>query len=180
MAAPSVPGGAFAPITVNLTLKNSGIKSPVLIDVVSGEISALRWAEGSVDTLDALPVRDSILAIADANYFDWPVLPEAPRGLSAQASGANVTLRWQLHEGNPSKVAVERRMGNTGSREWERIATQPPRTEFTDTGVPRGSVVCYRVRAINNAGESAYSNIARVNPSNGQPERSTRRRHSLI
>jgi hypothetical protein len=164
MAAHSVPGGAFAPITVNLTLKNSGIKSPVLIDVVSGEISALRWAEGSVDTLDALPVRDSILAIADANYFDWPVLPEAPSGLSAQASGANVTLRWQLHEGNPSKVAVERRMGNTGSREWERIATQPPRTEFTDTGVPRGSVVCYRVRAINNAGESAYSNIARVNP----------------
>src|SRR3984885_9525365 len=140
MAAHSVPGGAFAPITVNLTLKNSGIKSPVLIDVVAGEISALRWAEGSVDTLDALPVRDSILAIADANYFDWPVLPEGPSGLSAQASGANVNLRWQLHEGNPSKVAVERRMGNTGSREWESIATQPPRTEFTDTGVPRGSV----------------------------------------
>jgi hypothetical protein len=162
MAAHSVPGGAFAPLTVNLTLKNSGITSPVLIDVVSGEISGLRWKQGSAGTLEALPVRDSILAIADANYFDWPVLPEAPSGLSARASGAGVTLGWQLHDGNPAKIAVERRTGNTSS--WERIATQPARAEFTDTGAPRGSIVCYRVRAINNAGESAYSNIVRVNP----------------
>jgi len=162
MAAHSVPGGAFAPLTVNLTLKNAGITSPVLIDVVSGEISGLRWKQGSADTLEALPVRDSILAIADANYFDWPVLPEAPSGLSARASGGGVTLGWQLHDGNPAKISVERRTGNSSS--WERIATQSARVEFTDTGAPRGSIVSYRVRAINNAGESAYSNIVRVNP----------------
>jgi len=162
MAAHSVPGGAFAPVTVNLTLKNAGITSPVLIDVVSGEISGLRWKQGSADTLEALPVRDSILAIADANYFDWPVLPEAPSGLSARASGGGVTLGWQLHDGNPAKISVERRTGNSSS--WERIATQSARVEFTDTGAPRGSIVSYRVRAINNAGESAYSNIVRVNP----------------
>ena len=160
MAAHSVPGGAFAPLAVELTLKNSGIKSPILIDVVSGEISALHWKPGSADTLEALPLRDSIFAIADASYFDWPVIPEAPSGLSAQASGAGVALRWQLHDGNPSKVAVERRTGNTGP--WQRISTQPARTAFTDTEAPRGPVVCYRVRATNNAGESAYSNIARV------------------
>ena len=162
MAAHSVPGGAFAPVTVNLTLKNAGITSPVLIDVVSGEISGLRWKQGSADTLEALPVRDSILAIADANYFDWPVLPETPSGLSARASGGGVTLGWQLHDGNPAKISVERRTGNSSS--WERIATQSARVEFTDTGAPRGSIVSYRVRAINNAGESAYSNIVRVNP----------------
>jgi hypothetical protein len=159
IAAHSIPGGAFTPITVDLTLRNSGIKNPVLIDVVSGEISGLSWKSGSVYTL-TLPLRDSIFAIADANYFDWPILPEAPSGLTAQASGPSVTLRWQLHDGNPSKIAVERRAGGTGA--WQRITTQPARTEFIDTGASRGSVVCYRVRAINNAGESAYSNIARV------------------
>jgi hypothetical protein len=162
LAAHSVPGGAFAPITVNLSLKNSGIRSPVLIDVVSGEISTLNWAAGTNDALEALPVRDSIFAIADASYFDWPVLPEAPSGLAAQATGNGVALHWQLHGGDPSRIAVERRNGNTGR--WERIATQPRRTDFTDAGAPRGAVVCYRVRALNEAGESAFSNIVRVKP----------------
>ena len=55
IAAHSVPGGAFAPLTVDLTLKNSGIQKPVLIDVVSGEISPLDWKHGTTDTLEALP-----------------------------------------------------------------------------------------------------------------------------
>jgi hypothetical protein len=162
LAAHSVPGGAFPPIAIKATLKNSGIKNPVLIDVVSGDITALHWKAGSADTLEALPVRDSILAISDASYFDWPVIPEAPSGLSGQASGAKVTLRWQMHGGDPSKIAVERRLGSNWK--WERIATSPARTEFTDSAPPRESVICYRVRALNDSGESAFSNIVRVTP----------------
>jgi len=160
IAAHSVPGGAFPPLAVTFKLKNSGIREPVLIDVVSGEITALEWKRGTTDTIEALPVRDSILAIADASYFDWPVLPEAPSGLTAQPSGAGIALRWELHEGGATKVAIERRGGNTGR--WERIATPAAASQFTDTAPPQGTV-CYRVRAINNSGESAYSNIARVN-----------------
>jgi hypothetical protein len=107
-----------------------------------------------------LPVRDSILAIADANYFDWKVLPEAPSGLTAQVAGGTVTLQWQMHNGNPSGVAIERRIGNSSA--WQRISTQPARYEFTDTAAPRGSVLCYRVRAIDKDGESAYSNVVRT------------------
>jgi hypothetical protein len=162
VAAHSVPGGAFPPLAVTLKLRNTGIREPVLIDVVSGETTALEWKRGTTDTLEALPLRDSILAIADASYFDWPILPEAPSGLVALPSGAGpgVELRWELHNGNPSKVAVERRIGNIAR--WERIATQPASAQFNDTTVPRGADVCYRVRAINEAGESAYSNIARI------------------
>lgn len=147
-------------MTANLTLRNSGIKNPVLIDVVSGEITPLHWAEGRAETLDALPVRDSILAIADAGYFDWPILPETPSGLTAQTSGSNIILAWQIHGGTSSTTGVERRVGDSGP--WERITTQPSRTEFTDAAVPLGGTVCYRVRAINSSGESAYSNIVRV------------------
>jgi hypothetical protein len=160
LAAHSIPGGAFAPITIKATLQNADIKRPVLVDVVSGEITPLTWKQGTADTLEALPVRDSVLAIADASYFDWPVLPEAPSDLSAEVSGLTVKLYWQMHAGNPSQIAVERRKGNTTA--WERIATQTVRTEFTDGGI--GGLVCYRVKAINNAGESAYSNIVRVKP----------------
>ncbi len=157
VAAHSVPGGAFPPLVVTLKLRNAGIREPVLIDVVSGEITALEWKHGTTDTLEALPLRDSILAIADASYFDWPILPEAPSGLVASPSGE---LHWELHNGHPSKIAIERRIGNTAR--WERIATQPVSAQFSDATVPRGTDVCYRVRAINDAGESAYSNIARI------------------
>ena len=161
LAAHSVPGGAFPPLTVNLKLSNTGIKNPVLIDVVSGAISALEWKHGTNDTFEAAPIRDSVLAIADASYFDWPELPEAPSGLTAQMAGANVELKWELHGGSPAKVAIERRVGNSGAR-WERIATESVGAQFRDRSAPRDGVVCYRVRAINDAGESAYSNIARA------------------
>ena len=145
LAAHSVPGDVFPPLTVDLALPNSGIGKPVLIDVVSGKITSL-------DSLKALPLRDSVMAIADASYFDWPVLPDAPSGLVVQ----DVSLHWELH--GASKSAVERRIGNSGR--WERIATITG-TSFNDASAPRG-LICYRVRAINESGESAFSNIART------------------
>lgn len=162
IAAHSLPGSEFPPLTVDLTVGNSGIQHPVLVDITTGEITPLSWKQGTSDTLSAIPVRDSILAIADAAYFDWPVLPEAPSGLAAQASASGVELRWELHGGSPSKVAIERRAGNAGAR-WERIATESG-TQFKDASAPSGTIVCYRVRALNASGESAFSNIARVNP----------------
>ncbi len=145
LAAHSVPGNVFPPYTVDLTLTNAGIVKPVLIDVVSGNITPL-------DSLKALPLRDSVMAIADASYFDWPVLPEAPSGLVATGT----SLKWELH--GARKAAVERRDGQA----WQRIATVEG-TSFKDTNAPRG-VVSYRVRAVNDVGESAYSNIVTVRP----------------
>ncbi len=58
---------------------------------------------------------------------------------------------------------VERRvesLAGDGSR-WERIAKlENTATEYTDSGVAKGRQAAYRVRAYNDAGESAYSNIA--------------------
>ena len=58
-------------------------------------------------------------------------------------------------------VAVERRSGNRGA--WERVAKLAADAKsYRDAGAPSGQTLCYRVRALNEAGESAYSNIARV------------------
>ena len=84
-----------------------------------------------------LPVRDSVLAIADEDYFDWPVLPEAPHSLSAAAAGNAVRLRWEI--GDAVSAIVERRAGDSGG--WTRLATQAATNrEFTDSNAPAGAI----------------------------------------
>lgn len=159
LAAHSVPGGAFPPVHADLVIANTGIKHAVLIDVVSGTIEPIAKAEAS-DVFPNLPVRDSVMAIADENYFDWPVLPEAPSSLAATQAAHSVRLHWQTHGGNAESAIVERRSGERGS--WTRMVTQPAANpDYVDTSVGPG-LACYRVRAANRNGESAYSNVVRV------------------
>ncbi len=77
----------FPPLYATLSLKNTGITHPVLVDVVSGEIKQVSWKPGTTDTLEALPIKDSIMAVTDESYFDWPVLPEAPSSLNLSVTG---------------------------------------------------------------------------------------------
>ena len=165
LAGHSYPGNVFPTLYFELSLKNAGIEHPVLIDVVSGEIKPLAWKKGTADTLEALPLRDSILAVADDSYFDWPVLPETPSSLNILPTDSSLRLTWAVHEGNPTGIIVEREivehLGNRGN--WERIAKLPAAaTEYTDSSAPRGKHVGYRVRAFNDAGESGSSNIVRI------------------
>jgi hypothetical protein len=164
LAAHSFPGNAFPPLYATLTFKNTGIKHPVLVDVVSGEIKPLSWKEGTTDTLEGLPVRDSIMTVTDADYFDWPVLPEAPSSLNIAMAGNSAKLKWEVHGGNPTGIVVERKIDNGYGAKgaWSRIAKLPnSATEYSDSALKKGDRVAYRVRAINTDGESAYSNIAR-------------------
>jgi len=168
LAAHSLPGNVFPPLTASLTIKNTGIENPVLVDVVSGEISPLEWKKGTKDTLESVPVRDSVLAIADESYFDWPVLPEAPSSLKVNLEGGSVRLTWGVHGGDPKSIVVERRTGDRGK--WEKVATLPAtQAEYTDSRADRDQASFYRVRAANGAGESAYSNIAKASFSSGRP-----------
>lgn len=159
LAAHSEPGNVFPPIHADLTIANSGIRRPVLIDVVSGAIEPVARANPG-DVFPNLPVRDSVMAVADADYFDWPVLPEAPSSLMASFAGNSVRLSWRMHGGDAVHAIVERRAGDSGA--WTRIATLPAGSaEYADAGAPPGEA-CYRVRAANGNGESAYSNIVRM------------------
>ncbi len=163
LGAHSLPGNIFPPLYGSLTLKNTGIERPILIDVVSGEISPLEWKKGTTDTLESVPVRDSVLAVADESYFDWDVLPEAPSSLNAAPTGDRVKLTWEVHGGSPSRIVVERRTGNGAG--WDRVVKlSAGASAYIDTPAAKGKRLSYRVRAANDAGESAYSNIARPGP----------------
>ncbi len=161
LAEHSSPGDTRVQLSTTLNIKNSGITHPVLIDVVSGEIRPVTWKAGTADTLENLPIWDSVMAIADESYFDWPVLPETPSSLVAVAREGGVNLTWEAHA-ETKQVVVERRAGEGA---WQRIATiARNQREYQDATAPHGRRVQYRVRALNDAGESAYSNIATVAP----------------
>lgn len=164
LAAHSLPGNVSPTFYSAFTLKGAGIKNPVLINVVTGDIRPLHWKEGTADTLESLPVTDSIMAIADADYFDWAVLPEAPSSLNVNMARKAVKLSWKAHGGDPTGVVVERREDPAGGRgSWQRVAQLPASTtEFIDSHMKQGQAFSYRVRTINRNGESAYSNIARI------------------
>ncbi|HZT69669.1 MAG TPA: fibronectin type III domain-containing protein [Terriglobia bacterium] len=159
LAAHSLPGNIFRPVYSPLIIKNSGIEHPVLIDVVTGEIRPLNWKAGTTDTLESVPVRDSVMAIADASYFDWAVLPEAPSSLNAESSRGTVKLSWETHGGNPSGVIVER---SIDKGKWGVLARLPASSRYDDSSAPANRMVSYRVRMVNQAGESAYSNVVHV------------------
>jgi hypothetical protein len=163
MAAHSEPGNVFPLQHTTMSLKNSGITNAVVIDVVSGEIQPVMWKEGTTDTLEMLPVKDSIVAIADESYFDWPVLPEAPSSLKVNLTDDGAKLTWDVHGGDPTGVIVERRVYGREPSQWEKVTTLPVRAkEYTDSTPKKAQSVAYRVRATNSNGSSAYSNIVRV------------------
>jgi len=165
-AAHSQPGNRFVSVPGTVTFKNTGIAHPVLVDIVSGTINPLQWKPGTTDTLEDLPIKNSVMAITDESYFDWPVLPEAPSSLHVTAVDGGIRLTWEVHGGNPTGIVVERRSqerrtdgANTGRTTWECVATlSPAANEYTDSRAPKHAA--YRVRAINHDGESAYSNVA--------------------
>jgi len=164
LAAHSLPKNASPTYYATFSLKGTSIQNPVLIDIVSGQIRPLRWKQGSSDTLESLPVSDSLLAIADAGYFDWLVLPEAPSSLTATMSAGAVKLAWQVHGGDPQNIVVERRDGPVGANNpWQRVAEVPASTASFSCPLPgKGKNVAYRVKATNDAGESATSNPVRL------------------
>jgi len=164
LAAHSLPANAFPTFYSTFTLKNTGIQNPVLINVTTGDIRPLKWKDGTTDTLESLPVTDGIMAIADADYFDWPVLPETPSSLNATMSGATANLTWEVHGGDTTGILIERQVeGTNGTKtKWTQVAKLAANaTAYSDSTLKKGESAAYRVRALNDAGQSAYSNIAR-------------------
>jgi len=87
------------------------------------------------------------------------LVPVAPCGLTAQAiSPTTVALNWQDTSMNESGFILER---STDGTTFLPVATMPANSvTYTDTLPPAGGIYYYRVKAINSAGPSDYSNIA--------------------
>ena len=74
-----------------------------------------------------------------------------------ETNAAQLTLTWKDNSSNESGLKIERK--TMTSRTFAQIATVGVNiTSYTDSDLTAGTVYCYRVRAFNTAGNSAYSN----------------------
>jgi hypothetical protein len=162
-AARILPGHGSPSISMEVSLRNSGIVHPVLIDLDSDTVSPITWESESEHVL-RVPVRDSLMAIADATYFDWAVLPEIPGGLTAKQSGAIVDLKWQTELSGATSIVVEGRLPQ--SSRWVGLARLPGNSSSYEVRDSKFlNHASFRIHASNQAGRSGDSNVAYVDAS---------------
>ena len=148
----------------------------------SDQTGAFNISPDGGNTWTFQPVNDSPARITDllvsANNFGYVVtnnsvayrstnnfiLPEAPTNLVMKGKTYNaVELLWDDNSTIETSWVIERSEGDNNSfSEWTTLgANNNPKIRNTSTGTP-GATYFYRVRAINGAGSSAYSNEVSV------------------
>ena len=147
------PQDHFQPVQATLKISDPDVHNPVLIDVRTGAVAPLSWkAPGSL----RVPLKDSVMAVADASYLDWPAVPDTPGELQAQRAKDGIELRWKAYA-KVSRVEIDRSV-NYGP--WNVVGELGGDTlEFRDQQIPKGHVT-YRLRSYNRHGPSPWSNPA--------------------
>ena len=107
--------------------------------------------------------RDTVGRYLAGKYL-FVAAPPDPTNLVALAISSNqVSLSWSVNANNTrTSFQVERKTGAGGT--YAAIAVVDNGACYLDTGVASGTQYYYRVKAINYAGESNYSNEANVTP----------------
>ena len=97
-------------------------------------------------------------------------LPAAPTSLSATAASATeINLSWVDNATNETTYKIERCL-QAGCASFTEIAQLGPDvTTYTNSGLSAGQTYSYRVRAANDGGNSAYSNIAAATTTGALP-----------
>ena len=86
-------------------------------------------------------------------------VPAAPTELSAvRASSSQINLTWTDNANNETGFKIERRTGTGSFTEVGTVGANV--TSYSNTGLANNTQYTYRVRAYNDAGDSAYSNEA--------------------
>ena len=89
--------------------------------------------------------------------------PDAPEELAvARSSSSNATLTWEDHSLNETGFEIERKEYESGS--WQTIATTNQNMlEYVDNTLQSDKCYVYRIRAVNDNGNSDYTEETFVN-----------------
>lgn len=158
LAVYAAPEDRFKPVTVEVPIPEQQIQNPVLIDLRTGKVTPAAWHDKDARTI-AVGVTDSVTAIADASYLNWPVAPEAPAALVATQTSGRVQLGWKS-KGTASGFEVQR---SSDWSDWQKIAElKPDQSSYSEPLPSSGRHFTYRVRALGSEAPSAWSNPAWV------------------
>jgi hypothetical protein len=157
LAVVSDPADKLVPIEVEVGLPDSGIANPVLVDVRTGQITPVTWVNREKQTL-RVPLKDSVVAVTDSSYMDWPQVPAAPGELVAAISGHDIQLKWNKY-GTAAAFEVQRSL-DWGP--WEKVATLPATETTYVQPAARAAHISCRVRAVGSESSSPWSNPAWV------------------
>ena len=90
-----------------------------------------------------------------------PVPPAAPTGLTATAiSASRIDLDWTDNADNEANFEIERSTDGSGGPFSLLDTVSANTTTYQDTGLSAETGYCYRVRAVNAAGPSAFTDVA--------------------
>jgi subtilisin family serine protease len=157
MAAPHVTGA----IALYAAAYPQATAEQIRYDLLVTGVRPLAGLQGVTVTGGTL----DIWTMVDPNYAppSLPAKPAAPSNLAATALslGKGVSLSWLDRSSNESGFKLERR--TTSTSPWSIVAAvNPNTTKHTDATAARRTTYTYRVRALNVAGSSAYSNNVTV------------------
>ena len=163
--------------TLTLTSLDSS-DTPIIVSVTNGGFSgpSLKNIKGRIHAffVDSSGAVVSRTFTKDAsNYFLFleagATTPSPPANLSAAAvSSSQINLIWTDQSTNETGFQIERKTGAGGT--YAQIGTAAANaTAYSDTGRTEGTTYYYRVRAVNGAGNSAYSNEANATTSVSLP-----------
>ena len=131
------------------------------------------WAEGpviraQVGELEAVSHNGNLYSVGGTDStsqkynFQLILPPLAPFGLTATSTtSSQIFLKWKDGAQNETNYLVERATASVGPFEVT-VTLNANSKSYYDTNVTGGNTYYYRVRAINSAGNSNYSNIDRA------------------
>jgi hypothetical protein len=155
LAIPADPKDDLKPVMTEMTITDKSITRPVLMDIRTGDIHLLSWVDKARRTVK-VPLKDSVMAVADAKFLDWSEVTPTPGELVARRSGEQVQLHWKASTG-ALRFEVER---SDDFESWHRVGeVAAPMAEFSEKASAAHRAT-YRVRATSAAGTSPWSNPA--------------------
>ena len=128
-------------------------KSSVTLVIRATAATSPRAAFSSIETDD----KPLLVINTSSSSTPTPTAPAAPTNLQAQLAAGQVNLTWADDSSNETGFEIQRKTGADGT--WGTLTTLVAnQTSYSDAAVASGTQYFYRVRAINDAGNSDWSN----------------------
>jgi subtilisin family serine protease len=160
MATPHVSGVAALAFAYNPSATVQNVRDALLggADKVSGLTGKLTTG----GRLNAFNTLTPIAPVATPTPTPTPTVavPTAPASLAAKAaSRGQINLTWQDRSSNEAGFSIE--ISTDGGKSYRQLSTiSANAVSASVTGLSRKTTYFFRVRAFNDAGNSAYSNVA--------------------